>query len=323
MRRMWCLAASAIVALWTCELGLSAQKQQQVFINLAAPNGTPVTDLQASEVSITEDGVDCKIAKLEFVNWPIALQVLVDNGPRNTNPINPLRDGLKGLFELMPDGVEMSLYTTAGRPRPIVKPTTEKQKMMDGISLIAPDGGAGMFLDALVEAAGRIDKDKTPNFPVIVMVGSDFGKVSASDRDYQKLQDIIRTRAVTVHIIVMVGGAAEGATGGAAQTELGLAVTKLSGGRSENIATTTRLATLLPELGKTIAESDARQRRQYRVTYERPANPKPQPRIGATIRREGAFTLSLDGHRPYRKSGYGKQSPDANRREFSCGPAGS
>jgi hypothetical protein len=298
MRRMWCLAASLIVGLCLVQPRLAAQKQQQIFISLAASNGTPVTDLQVGDVGVTEDGVACKIVKLEPINWPTKLQVLVDNGKVNTNPINSLRDGLKALFDQMPDGVEMSLYTTAGTPRPIVKPIADKQKLIDGIGLIAPDGGAGMFFDALSEAAGRIDKDKTPNFPVILMVGSDFGRVSGSDRDFQKLQDTIVTRAVTVHVIMMAGGGGIGAGGGAAQTEIGLALTKLSGGRYENITAATRLATLLPEFGRKIAESQARQSHQYRVTYERPAGSKDQPRIGASIRREGTPMISLDGHLP-------------------------
>ena len=296
MRRMYCLAASVIVAAWAVELHLVAQKQQQIFINLTAPDGTPVTDLQAGEVSVTEDGVECKIVRLEPINWPMKLQVLVDNGRPNTNPINSLREGLKGLFEQMPEGIEMSMYAIAGSPRPIVKPTTDRQKLIEGIGLVAPDTGVGMFFDALSEAGGRIDKDKTSNFPVILMVGSDLGNVRAPDRDFQKLQETILKRGVTVHVIVMGGGG--GTSGGAAQTEIGLALSKLSGGRYENITANSRLATLLPELGKKIAESDARQRHQYRVTYERPANAKERPQIGALVRHDGTARISLDGHLP-------------------------
>ena len=296
MRRMCCLAAAVIVAMWALTPALIAQKQGQLFVSLTAPDGTPVTDLQAGDVSVTEDGAEVKVVKVEPINWPTKLQVLVDNGRANTNPINGLRDGLKGLFEQIPAGVEMSMYATAGTPRPLVRPTTEKQKLMDGIGLIAPDGGAGMFFDALSEAAGRIAKDKTPHFPVILMVGSDFGTVRASDPDFKKLQETILNRAVTVHIIVMSGSGAT--SGGGAQTEIGLTVTKLSGGRYENINSVTRLATLLPELGKKIVESEARQKHQFRVTYERPANAKAQASIGATVRHDGKVTLSLDGHLP-------------------------
>jgi len=43
---------------------------------------------------------------------PIKLQVLVDNGAINTNPITNLREGLQKFFKKLPEGVEASLYTT-------------------------------------------------------------------------------------------------------------------------------------------------------------------------------------------------------------------
>jgi hypothetical protein len=294
--RKSCLVVAVAVALASGESRLAAQKQQQVFISLTAPDGKPVEGLQASDVGVTEDDVNCKILKVEPINWSVKLQVLVDNGKVNSNPINPLRDGLTALFEQMPDGVEMSLYTTAGTPRAIVKPTTDKQKLISGIGLIAGDGGAGMFFDALSEAADRIAKDKTPGFPVILMIGSDFGRVRVLDQEYTKLQQIIQDKGVTTHIIVT--GGSGGTTGGGTQTEIGIAMAKLSGGRYEGLQSVNRLATLLPEWGKRIAESQARQAHQYRITYERPANAKPAPSIGASVKREGVVQLSLRGNLP-------------------------
>jgi hypothetical protein len=284
-----------MMALGFADPRLFAQKEGQVFLKLTGADGKPVTDLQLGDVTINEDGVECKVTKVEAVNWPVKLHVLVDNGRVNTEPINSLREGLKGLFDQMPDGVEMSLYATAGTPRSVVKATTDKQKLLDGISLIAPDGGAGAFFDALSEAANRIDKDKTPGFPVIVMVGSDVGKVNALDRNYSKLQDVIIAHGITVYISVTASHSGVGSSGGVAQTEIGLNVTKLSGGTYENLNSTTRLATLLPEWGKKIAESHERQKNQYRVTYERPAKPAAQARIGVSVKREAAVSMSLDG----------------------------
>jgi hypothetical protein len=276
---------------------LAAQAQRHVFISLTAPNGTPVSDLSASDVTVSEDGIGCKIVQLEPANWPTKLQVLVDNGKPNTDPVNSLRTGLKGLFQLMPAGVEMSLYATAGVPHPIVKPTTDKEKLTEGVGLIMSDGGGGVFFDALSEAADRIEQDKTLNFPVIVMVASDVGEVNVSNEDFQKLQRFILAHAVTVHIIVTIGEPGAG-TGDRAQAGIGLALTKLGQGRYESITATTRLATLLPELGTTIAQNVARQSHQYRVTYERPANPTERPRIAASVRRDGRLTVSADGRLP-------------------------
>jgi hypothetical protein len=284
------------VALAAGGVRLSAQKQQQVFISLTGADGKPVEGLQASDVGITENDVNCKIVKVEPIDWPTKVQILVDNGRANTTPINPLRDGLKALFQAMPEGTEMSLYTTAGTPRNIVKPTTDKQKMIDGIGLIAADGGAGMFFDALSEAAARVDKDKVPGFPMILMVGSDFGQIRVLDREYAELQNRIIDKGIIVHVVVTSGTG--GASGGVAQTDVGLQVTKMSGGKYENITASSRLATLLPEMGQKMAASAVRQRHQYRVTYERPDKPSAQPAIGATIKKEGNVQLSLRGSLP-------------------------
>ena len=289
-------AVSLAVALVAGSVSVSAQKQQQIFISLTTADGKPVEGLQAGDVTISENNVDCKVVKVEAVDWPTKLQVLVDNGRPNTAPINPLRDGLKALFELMPEGTEMSLYVTAGTPRAVVKPTTDKQKLIDGIALIAPDGGAGMFFDALSEAAERVTKDKVPGFPVIVMIGSDFGNVKALDQPYLKMQQAIIDKGITTHVTVTTGTG--GTTGAGAQTEIGLTVTKLSGGRYEGISAPSRLATLLPEIGQKIAASAVKQRHQYRVTYDRPDKPSAQPSIGATVKKEGIVQMSLRGNLP-------------------------
>jgi hypothetical protein len=87
---------------------------------------------------------------------------------------------------------------------------------------------------------------------------------------------------------------------GALQTEVGLAVTKLSGGRYENIAAATRLVTLLPEFAKQIGVSQLRQTHEYRITYQRDSKQPPQ-RISAALSklRIGLQAqLSIDGHMP-------------------------
>jgi hypothetical protein len=293
MRRA-CLTA-IIAAGIAASVPVLAQKQGQLFISLTSPDGKPVDGLTAADVTIAEDGVECKTTKVEAVAWPTKLQVLVDNGRSNTNPINPLQSGLKEFFAQIPDGVEMSMYAIAGTPRPVVKPTTDKQKLIDGIPLIAPDGGAGQFFDALLEASERVDKDKTPGYYRIVMVGSDFGTVRALDRDFQKLQLNIFNHGITTDVLLNIGG--QGAASGGGQVDIGINAAKISGGRFENFNGTTRLATLLPEIAKQVAHSVALQSHQYRVSYERPGKPNEKgAAINAVVRREGDVHISLHGN---------------------------
>jgi hypothetical protein len=292
MHRILRYTAFIAVALWVAAPPAWAQKTQQIFVKVTGPNGA-IGDLQASDVKVTEDDVACKVLKLEPAGT-MKVQVLVDNGQVNTDPITGLRDGLKAFFEKMPDGVEMSLYTTAPQGRAIVKPTTDKKKLIDGIGLIAPDRATGKFFESLLDAADRVSRDKTPGFPLVMIVGSDVGTEDIRDRDVQDVQQKIIRNAMTIHVVLMSGGSGQSSRTGS-QPEIGMSVTKMSGGRYENINATTRLATLLPEFADRIAQAAAQQRDQYRVTYEAPAKRNATAKIGVAVSRDGTVTTSLDG----------------------------
>ena len=68
---------------------------------------------------MAENGVEGKIVKIEPIDWPIKVQLLIDNG-RHESALVQIRNGVKGFVEAMPDGIEMSLVTTAPQPRFIV-----------------------------------------------------------------------------------------------------------------------------------------------------------------------------------------------------------
>ncbi len=70
-------------------------------------------------------------------------------------------------------------------------------------------------------------------------------------------------------MLLYSGGPAR-ASGGVVQTEVGLAVTKATGGRYENINTMSRYVTLMPELGAEVAKQMAGQTRQFRIFAQRP-----------------------------------------------------
>jgi hypothetical protein len=288
--------------LWAANAPARAQQLGQLYISILDADNKPVTDLEVDDVKVIVDDVDCKVVKLEAVNKPMKLTLMVDNGPVTTKELATFRAALRAFIDALPPDLETSLYSINPQPRTVVKATTDHQKLLKGIDLIAPDTGAGLFFDALVEASDRFDKDKTDHFPVLMMVASDVGSnMSAMDRDFEKLQKRIIQRGATVHFAILHGGGERaGAVAGALQTEVGLAVTKLSGGRYENIAAATRLVTLLPEFAVQIGQSNLRQTHQYRITYERDSKQPPQ-RISASLSRLRIGLqpqLSVDGHMP-------------------------
>ena len=265
------LLMGVAVALCVASGDVRAQQQVQLYASVADVTGKPVTTLEPADLKVLEGGVEAKIVKVEPVSWPVKVQLLVDNGiGLGGQNIQSLKDGIKGLVEALPENLEVTIVTTAPQPRFLVRPTTDKAMMIEGLSRLAPDGGAGRFVESMNEATQRIEKDKTDHFPVIISSATSSGDANVLERDVKRIFERIQKRPTTVHVILL-NSTTGSATGGANQTQVGLAVTQATRGRYESIAVPTRLATLLPELGKQVAASHEKQSHQFKITVERPA----------------------------------------------------
>ena len=286
-------------ALLVATSGVHAQEQFTLFASIVDRTGVPVTSIDAADLRVKEHGSDATVLKVEPINWPTKLQILIDNGVGigGANFVN-LRSGVSGLIDALPPGIEVTVVTTAPQPRFVVRATTDRAAITKGLGLLSYDSGAGRFVDSLNEATQRIEKDKSDFFPAILAVGTNFGDSVVLDRDIKNIMQRLQKRPTTVHVVMFNGG--QSATAGANQTQVGLAVTEFTKGRFDNINSATRFATLLPEIGAAIAKSHEIQRQQFRVTVKRPegaTGPVVQVSMGAN----GGDTvdnLSFDGRIP-------------------------
>jgi len=290
------------VALAVCVAATDARAQQtfQIYASVADATGKALTALEPADLKVMEDGVEAKVVKAEPVNWPVKVQLLVDNGiGLGGGNIQTLKDGIKGLIEALPDNLEVTIVTTAPQPRFLVRPTTDKAMMIEGLSRLAPDYGAGRFVESMNEATQRIEKDKTDQFPIIISFATSSGDANVRDNDVKNIFARVQKKPTTVHV-VLLNSTTGSSTGGANQTQVGLAVTQATRGRYESIAAPTRIATLLPEIGKQVAESVAKQTKQFRVTVERPAGKSGDLGKVSAGARSGVslLGLSMDGHLP-------------------------
>jgi von Willebrand factor type A domain len=291
-----------LVGAWVCltAAGLYAQNTMMFFASVVDDKGVPVATLAPDDLKVAENGVEGKIVKVEPIDWPVKVQLLIDNGTGMDAALVQIRNGVKGFVEALPDGIEMSLYTTAPQPRNIVKPSTDKQALVQGADRIVPDSGAPRFIEALNEAAARVDKDKGNYFPVVVILGSTTAEGgSFMERDVQRMLQRFAERS-TVHVIMYTTGAQSArAVAGANQTAVGDAVAKNTGGRYDNIASANRLATLLPEIGAQIAQSHARQSHQFRLTFQRPNGASGAlGQVGAQVRAGLTSSMTINGRLP-------------------------
>jgi hypothetical protein len=286
------------VAVCLATAGFQAQQQVQVFVAVDSGGAAPAA-ITPADLRLTEGGLDMKVTKVEPVTgWPSKLQILLDNGVGlgGENLIH-MRNGLRGMLEVLPAGVEVAIVTTAPQPRMLVRSTSDKAAILKGVELLSPDGGAGRFVESLNEALQRTERDKADHFPMIVAVGSSAGDRNVMDRDIERIQQRLVARPATIHVVIL-SSPQRSASQGAVQGEVGMGVAKMTGGRFESIAAPSRLATLMPELGQMVAASHQKQSSQYRITADRPNPSAPLGGVSVSANAVKVTGVSFDGRHP-------------------------
>jgi len=306
------LVARVIVAIALIASGvIYAQQvppnQLLVFISATDANGAPLTDLKPEEVAMTENGVAGKVASLDRYNLPIKLTIAVDNGQESTTALAAMRTGLTGMVEALPADVEVTLITMAPQPSMFVKPTTDRAQLTRGISRFGVESSeAPRFSDMLVEYAERLDKDfkdkKLTYSPVLIVVSTSTPELETVQPDtINKTLNTLQMRGAKVSVIMFtttptnteaVANMKQGR-----QALIATPIVTASKGKFETLVQFNRLGTLLPEWGKEIAATHAKQTNQFRAIIDRPGGATgPLNNLGLRITRPGANgSVSPDG----------------------------
>lgn len=297
----------ALAAVLAAAPALRAQQAIQVFLSAVDGDGKPITDMRSEDVTILVDGSLCNTTKFDAIDWPVKLTLMVDNGPVHSDALRQLREALRLFIAELPTDIDITLVSIDPAPRFIYKGGTDRVKLLSSIDLLIPDNGAPKFIDAMSEAADRINKDKTDKnkekgnyFPVLMMVGSS-GLEGSNPRDYQitKLFKQVIDNAITVHVVMQQNPNRSSDIGsGTNQIEVGLRLAEGTGGRYEGINSETRLSTLLPEYGRQIAKSHIRQSHQYRITCQPTGSGTPKQITANTNRSSISAALTFDGRIP-------------------------
>ena len=274
-------AAMLVLTVATAALVAQAPRQIQIFAGVLDGAGAPAASLAIGDVHVMEDGVDATVTNVERLDWPVKVQLLLDNGVGlGEGSIQPLKAGVRALLAALPENVEVTIVGTAPQPRFLSRATRDRASMEEGLELLAPDRGAGRFVESLLEATQRIERDASDFFPFVISVATTSGDRDMKERDVERIMARLAARPTTVHVVLYAGGpqgvSQAGHVQGAAyagtnQSRVGTAVAKNSGGTYESINNATGFVSLLPQIGKTVAAAVERYRRQFRITADRPA----------------------------------------------------
>lgn len=321
MLRRFLIVLTLTVATWGTA-ALLAQGQGpatiQFIVSALDKAGNPVADLKPEEVLFADKGGKGTVTKLEPFALPVKVTIGVDNGSDIDARGNPVqtsslaianyRNGLKGFVEAFPDGTEMTLITTSPQPRMVVKPTTDRATILRGLTGFAPENERPRFTDALVEYSQRLEREaKDPKLrayvPIMLMVSTASNESSSyQPNEVQKAMNYLVTRRVKLYVTVNSTRSGDATAAADLNTNrqaiIAIPVTKALNGRFEALAIFNRLDTLLPEMGKELAEYAKRLGTQHLVTVQR-AGTGPVEGVQIEIAREGLTgAVSLDGYYP-------------------------
>lgn len=275
-----------LLAITLIASGLAFAQQNQlqpnqllVFISAVDAGGTPVTDLKPEEIAFTENGAPGKVVALERHQLPIRLTIAVDNGRDSTTALGALRTGLAGLVEALPADVEVTLITMS-QPQTVVRQTADRAQITQGISRLGAESRAlPKFSETLVEYAERIDRDfrdrKAAYTPMLLLVST-----SAPEREdvqpatINKALNTLLGRGARVSVVMFTATptntiAVANMTQGR-QALISAPIVKASRGKFEALVAFSQLEVLLPQWGREIALSHAKQTTQFRAIIERP-----------------------------------------------------
>jgi hypothetical protein len=280
--------------------------QLLVFISGVDGSGAPITDLKPEEIAMTENGAPGKVVSLDPHNLPIKLTVAVDNGANSQVALGALREGLTGLIQALPADVEVTVITMV-QPQTVVRPTTDRAQIAQGITRIAAESRAvAKFSETIVEYANRVDKDfkdKKPLYaPMLILMSTPTPELeTVQPETINKALTTLLSRGARVSVLMVsttptnVASVTDLTQG--RQAIIGAQMAKASRGKFETLVQFSRLSTLLPEWGKEIAASHTKQANQFRAVIDRPnGNTGQLNNPGLRITRPGANgAVSPDG----------------------------
>ena len=297
----------AVLLAFLTQVAPFAQDEPFLFVmSVVDQSGRPVRDLARHEIVVTENGVEAEVVKVEPYVAPVQLTVAVDNGPLSVDALAHYRTGVTRLVRALPTDLEVTLITMSPQPMMVVRPTTDRIRLLRGINEFAPQDDSPRFTDTLVEFSRRHERElretgRLDSVPMLVMVSTTVPEaVSYQPEEITRALQFLERRKAKVHVAMLNvrrGASAQAQINDGRQTMIAIPATKVTGGRFETLANSSRLATLLPEMGSEIAALHRRQINQLLVTARRQSGrrgPLQNGQIGLT-RKGLTGSVSLDG----------------------------
>ena len=285
MRRLAILLLLVLFA-----LPVYAQNLTQLLVPLTNEDGTRAANITAADLMVAESGHLLKVVKVEPRDSPLRVTLAIENSRGLSQDFAQIRMGAKAFISALPQGIQVTIVSTAPVGRTVVKSTMDRGALLKGVDAISPDTGPGRFIESLVDWTQSVDKDKDKGSytPVLVTIGSTFGDEQVRDADVKSAMNRLPALGAKVHTILYnaktnAGGAAE------AQLDVAQSAAQRTGGKFVNADNVQRIASALPELGAEVAKLQTGG--QYLLTVEWPKDVSPPANLAIAISAPSGVTV--------------------------------
>ncbi len=273
--------------------GVVWAQEAETFIQVRDADGSPVVDLSAEDFVIEQGGVACRVVRVELMNEPLRLALLVDDAEGANTYFRFLRDGLPAFADALPDTSQVALILTSGRPRVVVDHEEGLAKVKERLEEFFIDRSrAAGFFDGVRETVAGFDGQASRLVVAIVTTDGPSQSASYTPGKFDVLVNQLADRPITIHALGLFLQ-----DGNGFQTSIVSHLTQITGGWYDTLNSPSQAVTAkLTEMATAISRQHEAGLNQYRVVYESPPEADPTAPISAGVRRaQVTLRVSADG----------------------------
>ena len=289
------LRQPAVIAALACLLLPSrapAQiEERAIYASVVDQSGAPVTGLTADDFRVREDQSAREVLRVYRATDPMQIALLVDNSTALQSHVGDLRRAVSAFVKEMAGTNSIAIISLASRPTIVVNYTNELPVLEAGVGRIFVENNTGAtLLDGIAETAAGMVK-RNARRPVMVVV-TGLGPEMSDQNDHRYVLDHLRRSGATLiaFVVTFGGGSRTNLRGREREFTLNQGTSE-SGGRHEEIGTTSSLEARLRQVAAELTN-------QYRVVYAHPQTLVPPESIEVSVRRPGLTTRSIPVREP-------------------------
>ena len=240
--------------------------------------GRALTDVQADEVRVREDGVDGEVLGLRRAAGPLFVQVLVDTTPSMEPYVSDVRKALLAFLRRIKAGdstAEIGVMEFGQAASPVVQITGNLEQLENGVSRIFPKpNSASVLLEAIVAASNSL-MPRPGSRRAIVSFNTEPSNEQSRENPIRMMQALGLSGAQVWSVSLQTQNRAN------ANRDVVLnQVTKLTGGRREMIVASSAIQGYLESYADVLLA-------QYEMTYRVPGG-RPAKVVQTGTTRPGA-----------------------------------